>query len=84
MAFARNYGKRWAVIVVPRFLTALISEGEIPLGEEIWEDTQILLPKGVSTEKEFLTDMQIDAKGKILVGKAFQYFPASIIVGAES
>src|SRR5262249_8379165 len=44
-AFLRRQEDRWAMVVVPRFLTRLVPSLEtLPLGPEVWQDTRLLLP----------------------------------------
>ena len=46
-AFARSSGSASAIVVVPRFLTQVISgSGSLPFGKAVWEDTLLLLPGG--------------------------------------
>jgi (1->4)-alpha-D-glucan 1-alpha-D-glucosylmutase len=43
--FARTLGKKSIVVVVPRFLTRVISDAHTPpLGEGVWKDTWLVLP----------------------------------------
>ncbi|RDV14973.1 malto-oligosyltrehalose synthase [Pontibacter diazotrophicus] len=46
LAFARHHEGQWGVVVVPLLLVNLIGEHELPIGEEVWEDTAIALPEG--------------------------------------
>lgn len=44
-AFVRRIGNTGAIVVVPRFLTKLISGPDgLPLGKEIWKDSFIVIP----------------------------------------
>ncbi|MBV8488510.1 MAG: malto-oligosyltrehalose synthase, partial [Planctomycetaceae bacterium] len=45
--FLRHDGARTAVIAVPRLTTRLVEPGQMPLGPEVWNDTELELP-GVS------------------------------------
>lgn len=45
VAFARRYGEQMAIIVAPRFFTQLMEVKQNPLGEDVWQDTQILIPQ---------------------------------------
>jgi (1->4)-alpha-D-glucan 1-alpha-D-glucosylmutase len=84
-AFARNHGGNWAVTIVPRFLTAVVREGEYPLGEEVWYDTQVILPDGVSFEwREILTGRRVIGNGKLMVGEVLEHFPAALLIREET
>ena len=44
-AFVRRQGTHRAVAIVPRLLSSLVPEpGQLPLGEDVWGDTGLLLP----------------------------------------
>jgi (1->4)-alpha-D-glucan 1-alpha-D-glucosylmutase len=44
-SFCRVHDGRWILVAVPRFTTRLCTQGKFPIGEAIWQDTQIILPK---------------------------------------
>src|SRR5690606_24329570 len=46
MAFARHHENDWCIVVVPRLLAGIISENDLPLGEQVWGDTVVELPEG--------------------------------------
>jgi (1->4)-alpha-D-glucan 1-alpha-D-glucosylmutase len=49
-AFIRTLEKTKALVVVPRLVAGLLGERDIPpTGPEVWQDTEILLPSGVSS-----------------------------------
>ena len=43
-AFVRRREEKWALTLVPRFLTRLAGVGAFPCGQQIWEDDILLLP----------------------------------------
>jgi (1->4)-alpha-D-glucan 1-alpha-D-glucosylmutase len=45
VAYIRRQGTVWALVVVPRLVTKLCAPGEAPLGQAVWGDTSILLPR---------------------------------------
>jgi (1->4)-alpha-D-glucan 1-alpha-D-glucosylmutase len=45
VAYARRRGTMWALVAVPRLVTKLCTPGEAPLGQAVWDDTGILLPR---------------------------------------
>jgi len=84
IAFSRNQGTRWALTVVPRFLTGLVREGEYPLGLHVWADTSIHLPKGApSLWKDALTQQGVKGQGALLAGEVMSHFPVTMLTGEE-
>lgn len=69
IAWARNYNGRSIVAIAPRFLTQVVSPGQLPVGE-VWNDTYLQLPPGnwynpledttISGEKLALRDILVD------------------------
>ena len=49
IAYLRHQSGQWALVCVPRFLTEVVDESTIPLGE-VWQDTRIVLPPGMPEE----------------------------------
>jgi (1->4)-alpha-D-glucan 1-alpha-D-glucosylmutase len=45
IAFIRHQGGKWLLTVVPRLLTKLINVGAMPVGQEVWGDDLLMLPK---------------------------------------
>jgi (1->4)-alpha-D-glucan 1-alpha-D-glucosylmutase len=85
IAFARKHGDEWAVVVVPRFLTAVAAEGEYPLGKEKWKDTRILFP--VDARQAWintLTGEEMEGHGSLPVGDLLRAFPVSLLIRKNS
>jgi (1->4)-alpha-D-glucan 1-alpha-D-glucosylmutase len=86
VAFARQYQKQFFLVVVPRFLTAVIPEDQDPFGEEVWQDTQVQLPpESGSSWQDVLTQQSFKAtKQKMLpVAKILQHFPVGLLLQAS-
>ncbi len=48
-AFCRKSGDAALVVVAPRLVAGLVGmSGQPPLGPTIWEDTRLILPKGLA------------------------------------
>jgi (1->4)-alpha-D-glucan 1-alpha-D-glucosylmutase len=76
---------RYVLVVTPRFLTSLVRPGEAPLGEHVWEDTSIRLPRDApATWHNAITDEILRAQGEIAVGDVLAKFPAALLVGRAS
>lgn len=85
LAFARNHGRKWAVIVAPRFLTTVVRGGEYPFGEEIWHDTHIPCPDQGSHEwKNVITSQQVNSPGKLMIGEVLRDFPVGLLMREET
>jgi (1->4)-alpha-D-glucan 1-alpha-D-glucosylmutase len=78
IAFTRNYASRTLVAIAPRFLTTITQPGQAPLGQEVWEDTNLnLTPKNWHN----LIDNQTIAETNLSVGKILQNFPVALLIG---
>jgi (1->4)-alpha-D-glucan 1-alpha-D-glucosylmutase len=76
---------RYVLVVAPRFLTSLVRPGEAPLGERVWEDTSIRLPRDApATWHNAITDEVLRAQGEISVGEILAKFPTALLVGPAS
>jgi (1->4)-alpha-D-glucan 1-alpha-D-glucosylmutase len=85
IAFARNHGKKWAVTIVPRFVTSLITEGEYPFGRKIWDDTYIPFQEGNSHEwKDVIRNQCVENVGKFNVGEVLKHFPVALLITEET
>jgi (1->4)-alpha-D-glucan 1-alpha-D-glucosylmutase len=84
IAFARNREKSWAVTIAPRFLASLIGEGELPFGLEVWGDTSLVLPEGISASwRDAMSDQAVEWGKGLRAGDALKYFPVSLLMGEE-
>jgi (1->4)-alpha-D-glucan 1-alpha-D-glucosylmutase len=82
VAFARSRGDIRALTIVPRFLTGLIGEKDLPFGQSVWRDTSLLLPDGYSGSfTDAFTGQEIRAKRTLPVGDVLSHFPVSLLVG---
>lgn len=81
VAFARRYQNRAAIVLAPRFLTALVEPTQRPLTEAVWQDTKIELPQDIgSTWLNVMTAESMEFSGSLLVGQALQHFPGALLV----
>jgi len=69
------------IVIVPRFFCSLIKEGELPLGESVWQDTFVSIPKDNTVEYcDAITNLKLNCSEKLSVGEALKYFPGSILI----
>jgi (1->4)-alpha-D-glucan 1-alpha-D-glucosylmutase len=86
-AFARQKEEKWVFVIVPRFLTHLIRDtDEMPLGEHVWEESWVVLPKETNggTFRNLFTDEIIEkvernGEGRLPLGKIFASFPVATL-----
>ena len=84
-AFARQFRRTWALIVVPRFTTRLSTAPTMPLGKDTWCDTVLPLPQGAPREwTNLLTQAECgctnDNQGSALaVSEIFREVPAALL-----
>ena len=82
IAFARKYQQQWAVVIAPRFLSRLVQEGELPLGREVWQDTEVIVPDGSPEEwQNPLTSEVLTARNSLPVGDVLLRFPVALLMG---
>jgi len=83
-ALGRHKAGRWALVAVPRLLTGLISAGALPLGEPVWGDDLLVLPRSATHEwLNVLTGETISGAAKGLpLSRVFSLFPVALL--AES
>ncbi len=82
IAFARRLGGEWCMVVAPRFLTALVSETEMPLGPSVWGDTAIRLPEDrPAMWTNVLTGEEISGESRLSVGDILRHFSVGLLAG---
>ena len=82
IALARNHAGKWAVAIVPRFLTRLVREGELPLGRKVWDDTYITLPENApSLWTDGITQEMKITENRCFIGDVMTSFPVSLLTG---
>jgi (1->4)-alpha-D-glucan 1-alpha-D-glucosylmutase len=80
--FARKYGQQWALVIVPRFLSHLIQEGDFPLGRQVWQDTEVVMPGGAPAQwQNVITGEVLSAGQTLLVGEVLLRFPVALLMG---
>jgi len=81
ISFARKREEKWAVTVAPRFFFALAGEGNHPLGEHTWRDTELVFPEEAPERWEnALTGEKIAGRERIRVAEFLKNFPVALLL----
>ena len=84
VAFARNQVDDRTITIAQRHVTALIKEGELPVGRRVWADTHILLPKGVpALWKDASTTQVIEGGETLRIGEILKEFSVALLMSEE-
>lgn len=83
VAFARKFDTQWALVVVPRFLTAVTDEFRIPISKEVWMDTSIEMPTYPESWYDMVTGESIHLGKSANVGDLFRLFPGTLLVNLQ-
>lgn len=80
VAFARRFDDKWAIIVIPRFLSLFVKVGESPLGK-VWDDTYISLPSDSNFNfVNSITGEDISGNKTLLLSSIMKSFPAALLI----
>jgi len=84
-AFARRWGTKWVLIVVPRLVTRLVRVGTPPVGRRVWGDDVLLLPEE-APERWFHTFTgetirAIQPMRELPLATIFRRFPVALLEG---
>jgi (1->4)-alpha-D-glucan 1-alpha-D-glucosylmutase len=83
VAFFRVGEEKHALVVVPRFPTALVPPGEFAVGRRIWADTRISLPPHTpATWHDVMSARTLAAPDTLFVGDLLSTFPVALLLGA--
>jgi len=84
-AVVRRHAGKSVLAVVPRLVTNLVHRGQFPIGQEVWQDTVIMLPDGAPGRwRNVLTDETVTARqagpNQVLDAAAvFQTLPVAVL-----
>jgi (1->4)-alpha-D-glucan 1-alpha-D-glucosylmutase len=81
VAFSRTYGEENLITIAPRLIYSMTtSESPLPLGENLWKNTEIVLPEGVVELVDIFTGNKFVAEnGKIKTGNVLNILPVSVL-----
>ncbi len=81
LAFARVREEERAVVLVPRFLTSLVGEGNLPLGPGVWGDAELQLPQQSGRRwQNALTGETLQGGSHLPVAEVLRRFPAALLL----
>jgi (1->4)-alpha-D-glucan 1-alpha-D-glucosylmutase len=89
VAFARGHGSGNAVAVAPRLLTGIVAPGEMPLGERVWGDTEIVLPEALLSGSaasgwlDAITGQVIATEGTLRLAEVLRHFPVALLLSSR-
>ncbi|WP_242927246.1 malto-oligosyltrehalose synthase [Pontibacter vulgaris] len=85
MAFARAYEGSWYLVVVPRLLTQVISENELPLGQQVWQDTAVTLPAEAPKQWEnIFGETSITGQDSLPLAAILQTYPVALLTATTA
>jgi (1->4)-alpha-D-glucan 1-alpha-D-glucosylmutase len=83
IAFLRRERRFAALTVVPRFLTSLITEDEMPLGGKIWGNTHIVLSGESKRWRNIFTGHMLESKEHVPVAEILKDFPVALFFNQD-
>ena len=82
IAFAWRYQRQWALVMAPRFLSHLLQEGDFPLGRQVWQNTEVIMPNGAPAAWRNVITNEVLSAGKALsIGDILLSFPVALLIG---
>lgn len=83
LAFARQQGDLCAVTVVPRFMTSLIEQEQLPFAAETWRDTGLNLPFAADWS-DAITGRSFGGRQSIRLDDLLADFPVALLIGRSA
>ncbi|MFW6148766.1 MAG: malto-oligosyltrehalose synthase [Atribacterota bacterium] len=81
IAYLRAYKNKTLITIVPRFCTKLVKSGQYPLGNNIWKNTFIELPKKETHPGlEWVSQQYVRLDELTPAGNILKYFPVAVIL----
>ena len=81
VGFLRNFRDQYAAAIAPRFLMSLVNTDELPLGIDIWQDTEILWPASLGGQwRDVITGDSVQVEKTTRVGHILARFPVSLLI----
>ena len=82
VAFARRLGNTSVLVVVPRLISSMLNDANLPpIGVQIWEDTHVLLPPGLGRKSQnVFTGEVAEAEARVNLSQVLAEFPVALCV----
>lgn len=85
LAFALEQKPLWGLVITPRFLSNVVKEGKLPVGMDVWGDSQVVLPENDSRIwKDTITGTTFESGSSLLIGDVFKIYPGAILINQLS
>ena len=82
ITFIRKGSAGYVLAAVPRLLTSVVSENKLPLGEDVWKDTELRIPDDAPGKwTDAISGKTIKIGSSVSAGELFEQFPAALLVG---
>ncbi|WP_276496591.1 malto-oligosyltrehalose synthase [Pontibacter litorisediminis] len=84
LSFARHHQGQWALVVVPLLLASLVDSHGQPLGQEVWQDTSIILPGNAPQAwQHALGGGTVNAAKTLPVAEVLKTFPVALLTAGS-
>lgn len=81
VAYARKNAHEFSLSVVPRFLTQLVRQEELPCSKTVWNDTALVLPCDFPTSwVNAISGKSLDHHGPMFIGDILDEFPIGLLI----
>lgn len=81
VAYYRQLDDQIALVVAPRFLTGIVKEGELPIGEKVWHENRLPLPPNPSHRwVDMISGREIMGEETIWIRDIFESFPVALLM----
>ena len=80
LAFARHHGEDVSITIAPIRVDATLKDGGLSLGQDLWKDTAIIVPKELrASRNELLTGRSIDLTDTTDVSRILATLPCALL-----
>jgi (1->4)-alpha-D-glucan 1-alpha-D-glucosylmutase len=84
LSFCRIHSGKWCLAVVPLFLSEIVSQEQLPIGD-VWQDTRLELPNGAPSRwRDAFTGDEVSGDGSLEARSVFRDFPLGLLSAPET